>query len=423
MTTHKFMPQVAFLLLGATSLAHASDGGTRTVKIDAKARAIHERLIVLDTHLDTPAHLVWKGWSILDRHTVDDDGSQIDLPRMIAGGLDGGFFAVYTPQGPVTPEGDIAARDAGLLRALAIRELVARYPDRFELALKADDAAPIAARGRRIVFMSIENGYPLESDLTLMSTFYKLGVRLMGPVHFLNNRLGDSSTDASGKKWNGLSDLGKQFVAEANRLGVVVDASHASDDVLDQMIQLSKTPVLLSHSGCKAVFNHPRNVDDDRLRALAASGGVIQVSAYSDYMVPLTKNAERDAAMAEYQKANRAAGNATPAERKDLTARRRDIDKRFPQSRATFEDFMAHLLHALKVAGVDHVGVGIDFDGGGGVTGLNDAADYPRITERLLKEGYTEADLQKIWSGNVLRLLRAAEAAAQPTGSPQSPGG
>ncbi len=199
MTTHKSVLQIACLLLGATATAHASEGGAGAVKIDPKAKAIHERLIVLDTHLDTPAHLVWRDWTIVDRHRVEDDGSQIDLPRMIAGGLDGGFFAVYTPQGPVTPEGDIAARDAGLLRALAIREMVARYPDRFELALKADDAAAIAARGKRIVFMSIENGYPLESDLTLMSTFYKLGVRLMGPVHFLNNRLGDSSTDPSGK--------------------------------------------------------------------------------------------------------------------------------------------------------------------------------------------------------------------------------
>ena len=419
MTTLKFMPQIACLLLVSASMVHASDGGAPSAKIDAKARAIHERLIVLDTHLDTPAHLVWNGWSILDRHSVADDGSQIDLPRMIAGGLDGGFFAVYTPQGPVTPEGDIAARDAGLLRALAIRELVARYPNRFELALKADDAAAIAARGKRIVFMSIENGYPFEGDLTLMSTFYKLGVRLMSPVHFLNNRLGDSSTDPTGKKWNGLSDLGKQFIAEANRLGVVIDVSHSSDDVLDQAIKLSKTPILLSHSGCKAVFNHPRNVDDDRLRALAASGGVIQVSAYSDYMVPVTKSPERDAALAEYQKASRAVVSPTPAERKALTAQRREIDKRFATPRATFEDFMAHLTHALKVAGVDHVGIGIDFDGGGGVTGLDDATDYPRITERLLKEGYTEADLQKIWSGNVLRVLRAAEAMR----GPQSPGG
>ena len=381
-------------------------------KVDRATKAIHERLITLDTHLDTPAHLVWQDWNVLDRHRVEDDGSQVDLPRMIEGGLDGGFFAVYTPQGPVTPEGDIAARDAGLLRALAIRELVARHPDRFELALKADDAAAIAARGRRIVFMSIENGYPFEGDLSLMSTFYKLGVRMMGPVHFLNNRLGDSSTDPSGKKWNGLSDLGRQFVAEANRLGVVIDASHASDDVLDQLIALSKTPVVLSHSGCKAVFDHPRNVDDARLRALAASGGVIQVSAYSDYMVPVTRTAARDQAIAEWRRASQALPNPTPAERKALAEKRREIDRQFPVPRATFEDFMNHLLHALKVAGVDHVGIGIDFDGGGGVTGLDDATDYPRITERLLKEGYKPEDLQKIWSGNVLRVLRAAEAAA-----------
>ncbi len=410
MTVSRRALRLTALLVAIGSTAVAADG----VKIDPKARAIHQRLVTLDTHLDTPAHLVWRDWSILDRHRVDDDGSQIDLPRMIEGGLDGGFFAIYTPQGPVTPEGDIAARDAGLLRALAIRELVARYPGKFELALKADDAAGIAARKKRIVFMSIENGYPFEADLTLMATFYKLGVRLMGPVHFLNNRLGDSSTDPAGKKWNGLSELGRQFVAEANRLGVVVDASHASDDVLDQAIRLSKTPVLLSHSGCKAVFNHPRNVDDTRLQALAASGGVIQVSAYSDYMIAPVKNAARDEAMAELQKASRALANPTAAERKALAEKRRDIDRRLPAPRATFDDFMAHLLHALKVAGVDHVGIGIDFDGGGGVTGLSDAADYPRITERLLKEGYSPEDLQKIWSGNVLRLLRAAEAAAQP---------
>src|SRR3569833_789699 len=175
MTTRQTLLHFTFLLLGAGAVAHASDA----VKVDARARAIHERLIVLDTHLDTPAHLVWNGWSILDRHRVEDDGSQIDLPRMIAGGLDGGFFAVYTPQGPVTPEGDIAARDAGLLRALAIRELVARYPDRFELAQKADDAATNATRDQRNENKSNENGYPVESDLTLMGTFYKLGVRLM----------------------------------------------------------------------------------------------------------------------------------------------------------------------------------------------------------------------------------------------------
>ena len=407
----KVHPQRAFLLVAIALQGLAAHGAA----IDPKARAIHERLLTLDAHLDTPAHLVWRGWSMLDRHSVAEDGSQVDLPRMIAGGLDGGLFAIYTPQGPVTPEGDIAARDAGLLRALAIRELVAAHSDKFELALRAEDAAAIVARGKRIVFMSIENGYPLEADLSLMNTFYKLGVRVMGPVHFLNNRLADSSTDPAGSKWQGLSELGRQFVAEANRLGVVIDASHASDDVLDQAIQLSKTPILLSHSGCKAVFNHPRNVDDNRLRALAAAGGVIQISAYSDYMIPAVVNPARQEALAEYMKARRAQRNPTAAERKALTSQQRAIEARFPAPRATFEDYVAHLLHALRVAGVDHVGIGLDLDGGGGVTGLEDAADYPKITERLLKEGYSVDDLQKIWSGNVLRLVRAAETAAAAT--------
>jgi len=383
-----------------------------SVDVPANAAAIHESRITLDTHLDTPAHLVWKGWSILDRHSTEDDGSQIDLPRMLQGGLDGGFFAVYTPQGPMTPEGDTAARDAALMRAVAIREMLARHSDRFELALKADDAAAIASRGRRIVFMSMENGSPLGRDLTLLGTFYALGVRMAGPVHFLNNRLGDSSTDPAGPQWHGLSDLGRQFVTEANRLGIIIDASHASDELLDEVIRISRTPVVLSHSGCKAVFDHPRNVDDARLKALAASGGVIQVSAYSDYMIAQTKNPEREQLLRELQASYRAVADPTPAERSARAAQRRDIDSRFPSPRATFEDFMNHLLHALKIAGVDHVGIGIDFDGGGGVVGLNDATDYPKITARLLKEGYSPEDLEKIWSGNVLRVLRAAEAYA-----------
>jgi len=402
-------PALLTLVLAAAGVCNAAEP-----QIDPRARALHQQLLTLDTHLDTPMHLIWKDWSILDRHSVREDGSQVDLPRMIAGGLDGGFFAIYIPQGPITAEGDLAARDAALLRALAIREMIARSPDRFQLALTADDAAAIAARGRRIIYMSMENGYPLEGDLSLMSTFFKLGVRLMSPVHFLNNRLGDSSTDPAGAKWNGLSELGRQFVAEANRLGIVLDASHASDAVLDQMIELSTAPVLLSHSGAKAVFNHPRNVDDDRLRALAAKGGVIQIYAYNDYMIADPPDAGRSAALAELQKSSRALSQLSRAERRALADKRLEIDRQFPRPRASMDDFMAHLLHAISVVGVEHVGIGLDFDGGGGVRGLEDASDYPRITARLMKAGYSREDLQKIWSGNVLRVLKAAEAVAHP---------
>jgi membrane dipeptidase len=396
---------VAALFLASASLA---------AETTASARKIHEGLLTLDTHLDTPANFGRPGWDILDRHDAAKDGSQIDYPRMVEGGLDGGFFAIFTPQGPRTPQATQAARDAALIRGVEIREMVAKHGDKFALALKADDAAAIAAQGKRVVYMSIENSYPIDGDVTLLDSFYALGVRISGLAHFKNNDMADSSTDKP--EWQGLSPLGKQFVAEANRLGVVLDASHSSDAVLDQLIALSKTPVILTHSGCKAVFDHPRNIDDARLKALAASGGVIQVEAFSSYMIDSPKNPEREAAMAALMAKVGARSKMTEEQRAALMAERAAIDAKWPMTKATFADFMNHLNHALKVAGVDHVGIGIDFDGGGGVVGLEDASDYWKISQALLAEGYTKADLEKIWSGNVLRLLRAAEAAKAPAG-------
>lgn len=396
---------VAALLLASASQA---------AETAASARKIHEGLLTLDTHLDTPANFGRPGWDMLDRHDAAKDGSQIDYPRMVEGGLDGGFFAIFTPQGPRTPQATQAARDAALIRGVEIREMVAKHGDKFALALKADDAAAIATKGKRVVFMSIENSYPIDGDVTLLASFYALGVRISGLAHFKNNDMADSSTDKP--EWQGLSPLGKQFVAEANRLGVVLDASHSSDAVLDQLIALSKTPVILTHSGCKAVFDHPRNIDDARLKALADSGGVIQVEAFSSYMIDTPKNPEREAAMAALMAKVGARNKMTEDQRAAFMAERAAIDAKWPMTKATFADFMNHLNHALKVAGVDHVGIGIDFDGGGGVVGLEDASDYWKISQALLAEGYTKADLEKIWSGNVLRLLRAAEAAKAPAG-------
>ncbi len=369
--------------------------------------ALHERLLVLDTHLDTPSNFARAEWKIIERHDVREGGSQVDLPRMLEGGLDGGFWAIFTSQGPRTQVGFQNARDAALLTAARIREMVARYSDRFELALTSGDASRIASTGKRVVYLSIENGYPLGNDASLLRTFHKLGVRLFGPVHFRNNDLGDSATD-SVREWQGLSPLGKELIAEANRLGIVLDASHASDQVLDQMLELSKTPVMLSHSGAKAVFDHPRNVDDERLRKLASKGGVIQMNSLGAYLIPIPAIPERDAALAALN-SRYGPANALPRDKADeLRAARRAIDEQYPLKRATFEDFMRHVLHALKVVGPEHVGIGADWDGGGGVEGMEDVAALPKITERLLKEGYSVTDLEKIWSGNVLRVMKAA---------------
>ena len=373
------------------------------------AAEAHKAAIVLDTHFDTPANFHIPGWDMMERHSVETDGSQVDYPRMVDGGVDGGFFAIFTPQGARTPEGDAKARDAALLRAVEIREMVAKHGAKFALATEAEEAAPILAAGKKVVFMSMENSQPVEADLTLMQTFYTLGVRMIGPIHFLNNDLGDSSTDPKGKEWNGLSPKGKAFVAEANRLGMVLDASHASDDVLDQMLAISTTPLILSHSGLDAIFDHPRNIDDNRLKALAAKGGVIQINAFSNYMVPQVKIPQRDAAMAALMKSVGATGrDMTPAQRKAFLDGRKAIDAKWPVPRANLDDFMKHMLHAIQVAGIDHVGVSGDFDGGGGIEGLEDVTDYPKITERLIAAGYSKDDVAKVWGGNALRVLKAA---------------
>ncbi len=373
---------------------------------------LHQKLLTLDSHLDTPTSLDLPGWSIEDGHEVHGDYTQVDLPRMKKGGLDGGFWAIYTGQGPVTIEGFRKARDFAILRGLSIRNMVAADPANFALALEAKDAAPIAAAGKRVVYLSIENAYPLGEDVTLLKTFYDIGVRVSGFAHFAHNQFADSSTDPSGKpRFGGLSPLGKELLKEMNRLGIVPDASHSSDQVLDDLLALSTTPIILTHSGCKAIYGHPRNIDDDHLKALAAKGGVIQMNAYGTYLRASKPNPQRQEALKALFGQLREDAKLSPEKRAELLAKRQEIDRLYPDTdRPTFDDFMAHMLHALKVVGPDHVGVGADWDGGGGVVGMEDVVDLPKITAALLKAGYSEADIQKIWSGNVLRVLAANEA-------------
>ncbi len=390
-------------------------------------KAIHQKLICLDTHLDTPAVFVRPGFDMMKRHGAETDLSQVDYPRMVEGGLDGGFFAIYTAQGPLTPEGMMAARDAALLRAAGIREMVAKNGAHFELAFTAADAARIAASGKRIVYQSIENSYPLANDVTLLRSFYALGVRMAGPVHFKDNQLGDSATDAA-KTWKGLSPMGHDFLALCNELGIIPDASHSSDDVFDQMVAGSKTPIILSHSGCRAVHDHPRNIDDARMKKLADSGGVIQVNSLSNYLIDVPKNPERDKAEGALYASLRGLSAMTPAQATkaiaDASVALKALNAKYPEPRATFEDYMNHILHALKTVGPEHVGIGADWDGGGGVTGLEDCAGNWKITARLIKEGYSQSDLEKFWSGNVLRVLAAAEAGrAKPPAPPPANGG
>ncbi|TVS17958.1 MAG: membrane dipeptidase [Gammaproteobacteria bacterium] len=398
-------------LAGLTGCSPPSDAEAVIQDQDAfaQARAMHDRFITLDTHLDTPVHFSRPGWDIMERHDFFTDRSQVDYPRMREGGLDGGFWVVFTQQGPRTPEGHAMALDHALLVTMRIREMVARNHEHFELALTASDAQRIVDAGKKVVYISIENGYPLNTNPRLLETFYHLGVRMFGPVHFANNELGDSATDRGGPEWNGLSEAGKAFVAEANRLGMVLDASHASDDVFDDLLELSATPIVLSHSGVRAIYDHPRNRDDERLLRLAESGGVIQMNAFGAYLRPVQQPPGRTTALRELREEFGSILGMPSEQVAAMAERRREIDEQFPVDHPDLDDFMAHLLYALELIGVDHVGIGADWDGGGGVEGMWDVAAMPLITQRLLEAGYDQDDLAKVWSGNVLRLLEAAE--------------
>ncbi|UZK67260.1 dipeptidase [Sphingomonas sp. M1-B02] len=362
--------------------------------------ALHREILTLDTHLDTPAMFSRPGWSFADRHSYATDIAQVDLPRMDDGNLDGGFFVVYIAQGPLTAEGYAAAGAFASKRLGEIETMLARYPERIGLATAAPDAARLDKAGKRSAYISIENSYPLGESVAGLAEFYRRGVRMASPVHFRNNQFADSATDKP--RWNGLSPLGRQWVAEMNRLGMVLDASHASDAVLDQMIAASRTPVILSHTGAKAIFDHPRNLDDTRIRKLAASGGAICMN--SAYLATMRSTPERSALGDKLE-----APGVTAAEQVELVRQLRVLDQTQPVQDADFETYMRGLLHLIEVAGVDHVCFGADWDGGGGVRGFEDIEAHPKITARLRAAGYSRADLEKMWSGNVLRLLRTAE--------------
>lgn len=374
--------------------------------------ALHERLFTIDTHIDTPtASLMRDGWDFGVRHDYATDRSQCDLPRMREGGVDALVFAVYV--------GQLARTDDGLRRAHERAErcferthaVIAQNAAACGLAVTADEALRLKREGKRAIFLSIENAYSLGRDAGNVAKFHGLGVRMLGLTHMLNNDIADASTDPRGAEWGGLSPLGREVVAEANRLGLVLDASHASDDVLRDLLEVSRAPVVLSHSGPRAMADHPRNVGDELLRALAAKGGVLQINALPVSLVHAPGNG-RTAAIAEVLVRFKDAVLSPET----LAAEDRAYDvvcAVHPNPPVTFDDFTRHIEHAVAVMGIDHVGIGCDLDGGGGgFAGLRDVADFPNITRALVARGWGEEALAKLWGGNTLRVFRAAERAA-----------
>ena len=384
------------ILLGATALAACSTGGDKPKAAEAP---LHSRMLVLDTHLDTPLHFDRQGWNFADRHILATDLSQLDIPRMKDGNLDGGFFAIYTDQGPLTAAGYAAALAHARKRSDSIDRMIAANSGAIGAARTADDARRLDKEGKLIAFKSIENSYPLGEDLSLLKEFYDKGVRLAGPVHGANNQFADSATDKP--RWNGLSPLGEKWVAEMNRLGIVIDASHSSDATFDQLLALSKYPILLSHSSLRSAHNHPRNLDEGRLKALAAKGGAMCISTI--YMSEMKMSPPRAKLFADYERI----GELAPEAQAELTRQWRELDKTETMWAADFEDYMKMVLRAIEVGGVDHVCFGADWDGGGGLKGIEDISALPKVTERLKQAGYSDADIEKMWSGNILRVLAA----------------
>ncbi len=381
-----------------------------------EAADLHARILTLDTHIDIPEDYATPA------HDPGQRGDmQVDLPKMREGGLDAGFFIVYVAQGPLSPEGYAAAYKTAIGKFDAIHRQAAQYPDQIELATSPDDVERIVAGGKLASCIGVENLYPAGPDTAKIAEFYQHGARYMSLTHSGDNEFADSANaqgkldEASAEVHGGLTDMGRAAIAEMNRLGVMVDVSHSSDTTTLQVIAASRAPVIASHSALKALNDIPRNMSDKALAALAARGGVAQIVAFEGYL-----KAPRPEKVAAVKALREELGLTSPAAWKAMTpetraafmARLKELHAKF--GRAGVSDLVDHIDHAVKVAGMDHVGIASDFGGGGGIDGWDDASETANVTRELLKRGYSEADIAKLWGGNLLRVWRAVEAARTP---------
>ena len=390
----------------AAALSACSPPTAAPAPADAVATpaAIHERIFTIDTHLDTPILFERQGWDFSARHEWGTDLSHVDLPRMADGGLDGGFFVLYTPQGAIGESDDAAALATARGRLAAFNRVMTANAALIGVARTVAEGEAIARSGKRVAFLAMENSSPLGADLSLLAEYHRGGVRMAGPVHNGGNRLADSAGGAV--RHGGLSALGRQWVAEMNRLGLIIDGSHSSDATLRQMMALSDTPVILSHSGFKAIFDHPRNIDDALAREVAAQGGVIHVN--SIFLSRYNSTPARSALSAQMNRMS----SMSAAEQRAVAAAWAALDQTERVNEGDFQLYMRAIRHCIATVGVDHCGIGADWDGGAGLSDFVDIAALPRITAALLADGHSEADIAKIWSGNILRVMRSVEARA-----------
>jgi membrane dipeptidase len=389
----------SFLLLGCNSSEE---------KLIRSAEKIHNDFLTVDTHCDTPMSLMDSDFDLGVKH----EKGCVDFPRLKEGGLDAEFFAVFTSQGLRNDSSYNKVYQEALRICDAIHRNVEKNSSVAELAYSPDDAYRIKKEGKIAAFIGVENGYPLGKDITKVKQLYDYGARYITLCHSGNNDICDSSSDPKGPESNGLSQFGAEVVKEMNRLGMMIDVSHISDKSFYDVLKASIAPVIASHSSCRSLCSSPRNLTDDMLLALKANGGVIQICILSNYIKTPDPNPELDAKIKELKDKYGAFSSLTDEKKKSYRDERWEIFNKY-RKLATVSDVADHIDHVVQVIGIDYVGIGTDFDGGGSVDGCRSVAEMKNITIELLRRGYSKTDIGKIWGGNIMRVFREVERAAE----------
>ncbi len=394
-----------------------------------RAKAIHESVITLDTHCDINV----KNFTDSINYTQRLD-NQVNLPKMNEGGLDVAWFIVYTGQDSLNKAGFEKAYENAISKFDAIHRLTKEIaPDQIELALNSDDVRRIVDAGKKVAMIGIENGYPVGLDLSNVKKFYDRGGRYMSLAHNGHSQLSDSNTGEADDVWlhNGLSDFGKLVVKEMNKVGMMIDVSHPSKEAIRQMIELSKAPVIASHSSARALCDHSRNLDDEQLGWIKDNGGVVQTVAFKSYL-NTEKYEVRNNKELEIKKSIADSMGVTYYGRRELRGLEQTLRDSIIESGylrtindlaetkiaamedypkpVNVEDFVNHIDYLVEKMGIDHVGISSDFDGGGAIEGWSDASETFNVTHELVKRGYTEEEIEKLWSGNLLRVLDEVQA-------------
>jgi len=375
---------------------------------DKKAAILHKKALTVDTHCDTPMALLNDSFDIGKRN--DPPRSRVDFVRMEEGGLDAMFFAAFTGQRKRTPENTEAAWKRANEMIDATYEVCEKYEGMAEIAFSAADAGRIETAGKRAIYIGMENGFPIGEDISRVQEFYDRGVRYITLCHSSNNDICDSSTDREGAEHNGLSRFGKKVVKEMNRMGMMIDVSHISDKSFFDVIKKSKAPVIASHSSVREIAHHPRNMTNEMIKALAKNGGVIQICLLDDYVKDPDTTTVHYQKIQELREVYNTEFESMKDEEKDAFRKLwRKTQEKYPKELPTVADYVDHIDHVKKLVGIDYVGIGSDFDGGGGLANCEDVSQFPRITEEMLRRGYTEEEILKVWGGNFFRVFREVE--------------